>query len=652
MVKCSDIGWRCPLNQAGEGFGFNESGMEHFAGDPFSAIAREITQNTNDAKKSKPAFLEFRLISVSKSDFPNRDEFVEILKECKIAADDESQKAKTFFERALERVDGEKISFLVARDRNTTGIPGPCKKGTPYHAFMKSTGTSKKSNADSGGSFGIGKNAPFAISDLHTVFVLTNYEDEDEEIVQLAQGKSILMSHGEDGTQFTNNAYWGSKSDFGPLETGDAGIPRWMIDPFEEGIGEPLLGTTIFVASFRPNREWDKIITAYIIQNFFAAIEKKELVTEVGNYTINHDTIADLFANPDIEAAVSDYPGQPEGFQASRFYFECMSDKKTIHEASQQPHLKKTALGILLGDHYPKKVAFIRNGMLITDKLYGLQRFPGMKNFVAVVQCQNQEGNELLKQMEPPRHDEFEPERLSTDEDRKKGRLALRHVSEFVRKYLNEHAKNPVEENINLDELSDLLGSDAVGTDPNKAGEMNPAGKIILAARPQPKRNPSKKTETDGKGLGQGFEDSGTGGGGGGDGDGGGGGGGDGPGDGGSGGGGDQNPIDDGDGSVGDKDKDNKKPAPLTLNNVRGIRLGDKKRSVSFQAPSDGKVQLSFERVGADMNTSLEIESVNLGSKVDAMTVELDVKKMTTTKFEVTFTEIVNGAIKVVSNAV
>ena len=315
MAKVPSIGWRCPTNEAGEGFGFNESGMEHFAGDPFSAIAREITQNTNDAKKSNPAFLEFRLISVSKSDFPNSDEFVEILKKCRIVADDEGQKAITFFDRALERIEGDKISFLVARDRNTTGIPGPCKKGTPYHAFMKSTGTSKKSNADSGGSFGIGKNAPFAISDFHTVFVLTNYKDKNGDIAQLAQGKSILMSHGKDGTEFTNNAYWGSKPDFGPLETGDANIPAWMIDPFGEGIDEPQLGTSIFVAGFRSNPKWDKIITAYIIQNFFAAIQQKALVIEVGRYTINHETISGLFADSDIEAAVSDYPGQPDGLK-------------------------------------------------------------------------------------------------------------------------------------------------------------------------------------------------------------------------------------------------------------------------------------------------------------------------------------------------
>ena len=341
MSKKMKIGWRSPTNDAGEGFGFNESGMELFAGDPFSAIAREITQNTNDAVEVSPAFLQFKIIKVSKSDFPNRDEFVKVLKECRIAADEEGQKAVTFFENALEKIDDEKITFLVARDKNTTGIHGPCIKGTPYHAFMKSTGTSKKPAPTSGGSFGIGKNAPFAISDFHTVFVLTRYKGDNRQLRQLVQGKSILMSHSKDGTEFTNNTYWGVKKGFGPIVDAAPEVPQWMKNPFNETSIDEAIGTTIFIAGFRGNTNWDKIITAYIIQNFFGAIQTKKLVVEVGNYMIDENSISVLFKDEDIEKAISEFPSQPESFQFSRNYFECMNSDKTIHETSQQVHLGK-----------------------------------------------------------------------------------------------------------------------------------------------------------------------------------------------------------------------------------------------------------------------------------------------------------------------
>lgn len=652
MTKAIDVGWRCPTNNAGEGFGFNESGMEHFTGDPFSAIAREITQNTNDAVQVSPAFLQFKTIQIPKSDFPNRDEFVEVLKKCRVAADEEGQKAITFFDNALETIEDDKITFLVARDKNTTGIPGPCKKGTDYHAFMKSTGTSKKSDPTSSGSFGIGKNAPFAMSDFHTVFVSTEYQDENGQLRKLAQGKSILMSHGEDGTEFTNNAYWGGKDGFSPLVDDAAGLPDWMTNPFNEKAVEATTGTTIFVAGFRSNANWDKIITAYIIQNFFGAIQTGKLAVEVGGYSIDETTIADLFRDEDIEKAVSEYPNQPEGFQFSRNYFECMNSDDTIHETSQQLHLGKTNVGILLGDDYPRKVAFIRNGMLITHNLYRLQRFPGMKNFVAVVECKSSTGNELLKQMEPPRHDEFQPERLSTEDDRKKGRAALKQLSEFVRKHLNQYARNAVEEEVNLDELSGLLGSDAVGADPTKEGEANPTGKLALAARPKPAQNRSRKRELSNEGLGEGFEGTGRGG--------------------------DLNEkgkggqkgatpsgaggkdgVGTGDQAAGDGDKagsnkggDKNKPTPMSLRNVRGIRLNRNSRRIFFMPPADGKIRISFERVGADTNLPLEIDAVRIGTKLDDKTVEMDVVKMAKTQVDVTFKRDFEGAVKVVANAI
>jgi hypothetical protein len=517
---------------------------------------------------------------------------------------------------------------------------------------MKSTGTSKKSNADSGGSFGIGKNAPFAISDFHTVFVLTRYQDKDRKICQLAQGKSILMSHGKDGTEFTNNAYWGTKKSFGPLEGEVSGIPAWMNNPFDEKTINTDLGTSIFIAGFRLNKNWDKIITAYIIQNFFAAIQKRDLVVEVGEYRIDETTLADLFGNDEIEEAISVYANQPEGFQDSRYYFECMQSAETIHETSQQQHLGKTAIGILLGEQYPKKVAFVRNGMLITDNLYRLQRFPGMKNFVSVVECQSSSGNELLKQMEPPRHDEFEPERLATDEARRKGRSALKQLAETVRKHLDTYAKNPVEKQINLDELSELLGSDAIGADRNKEGEVNPTGNISLASRRKPNRPLGRKSDVQGKGLGQGFDGTGTGG------------------DlnnkgtnSGKGaqpsGTGDKAGVGIGDNAAGDgtnagnnNGKNSKTPTALELRNVRGVSLGANQRRISFTPPTDGTVQLSFERVGVDTNTSMDVSSVSGGKIIGTSIVEIDVKKMTKAKLDVTFASDFEGAVKVTANAI
>jgi hypothetical protein len=92
----------------------------------------------------------------------------------------------------------------------------------------------------------------------------------------------------------------------------------------------------------------------------------------------------------------------------------------------------------------PKKVAVLRNGMFITDELAGLKRFGPYKEFVAVLECKTDKGLALLRAMEPPRHDDFEVERLVTREKISAGRTALRELTKWVRDMLERHATDPV----------------------------------------------------------------------------------------------------------------------------------------------------------------------------------------------------------------
>ena len=652
MTKGSKLGWRCPENSADEWLGFNESGIEHFNGDPFSAIAREITQNTNDARRSgNPAFLEFKAIDVPRAQFPNLEDYVEILRNCRVAAEDESDKAIAFFDNALELVTNESISMLAIHDRNTTGIEGPCKRGTAYHTFMKATGRSKKSDSEASGSFGIGKNAPFAMSDLRTIFVATTYADTKGGLSQLIQGKAVLMSHETDDKLFTNSAYWGLKDTFDPVQEIDGEFPNWLARSMSIEDPTASLGTTIYIAGFKKRTNWDKIITAYIIQNFFAAIAQNDLIVEVGDYHIDSKSLDDIFTDHELIDSISEFPNQPDALKNSRRYYQCMSSADTIHETSQQLHLGKTGVGILIGEEFPKRVAFVRNGMLITDTLYRLQRFPGMKNFVSVVECQNKLGNQLLRRMEPPRHDDFQPERLAPDSDVRKGRAALKQLSEFVRKHLDSYARNPIEEKVNLSELSDLLGSDATGQDPTKEGEANPIGKIQISSRPKSPRSKGKRQETGQKGLGLGFENVGTGGsaegsstGGGGS-----------PGGNGTseGSGTGPNPGAENPDGRGQAGQDNgKKESPLSLMGVKGVKLGGNKRRVSFTVPADGKIRISFERVGVDANTPLQLHATSKGDLIGDAKIEVEVEKMVKQQLDVTFKGNFDGAVKVVANEI
>ena len=117
---------------------------------------------------------------------------------------------------------------------------------------------------------------------------------------------------------------------------------------------------------------------------------------------------------------------------------------EVITEETESLHLGFCQVRILIGEGLPKKVCALRNGMFITDGLAGLKSFSDFKEFVAVFHCQSQKGNELLRAMEPPRHDHFEPPLLPTRAEQAKGRAALHDLATWVRDVLKRHAKDPV----------------------------------------------------------------------------------------------------------------------------------------------------------------------------------------------------------------
>ena len=66
-------------------------------------------------------------------------------------------------QRATDLLKEEKIKVLKISDSNTTGLIGPDEKGSIFHAYMKTEGTSVSGNSR-GGSHGHGKAAPLGLS--------------------------------------------------------------------------------------------------------------------------------------------------------------------------------------------------------------------------------------------------------------------------------------------------------------------------------------------------------------------------------------------------------------------------------------------------------------------------------------------------------
>lgn len=80
--------------------------------------------------------------------------------------------------------------------------------------------------------------------------------------------------------------------------------------------------------------------------------------------------------------------------------------------------------------------------MLVTSQQKHLIRFPGFRDFAALCVFEDPIGNERLRRMENPKHDQFEPDRLPKGE-RREGSVALRRITDWIREKIREEAGPP-----------------------------------------------------------------------------------------------------------------------------------------------------------------------------------------------------------------
>ena len=186
--------WSFPKLDGGGVEGMNDPGVETFKNDIYASLAKEILQNSVDARldKERPVVVKIELFSIDSDQFPNLNEYSSILESCKESWK-ENRKTKNFFEKAINGLNGQQLKVLKISDFNTTGLTGSKdlkNKNSNWVGLVKSLGNSNKSMGE-GGAFGIGKNAPFACSSIRTVF----YNTLDTEGIKAFQGVTRLVSH-------------------------------------------------------------------------------------------------------------------------------------------------------------------------------------------------------------------------------------------------------------------------------------------------------------------------------------------------------------------------------------------------------------------------------------------------------------------------
>ncbi len=612
-------------NEAGEKEGLGDAGIETFRDAPYASCAREAGQNSRDAATGLPEHpvrMSFNVFGLDHANFPSHDLLRSTIAAC--SAEAKQDREKEFFANASKVIGADRIAVLEIADRRTTGLVGPPdEEETPFHSLVKASGVTAKDTVDSGGSFGIGKNASFAVSDLQTVFYATTYKNGESEAFA-AQGKVKLVSHTDpDGKKQRATGYWGDPDGFRAV-TDRALVPEWM--------ARTEIGTSIFCMGFRAADDWAERMTYSLVSNFFCAVHREQMVFEVddGRININRNTLEGLFARQDIIDAAERTGHQADLTFAGQLY-RCLVSDNAEEQVLTIPKLGKMRVRVLIEEGMPCRVGFIRNGMLITDNLrhfgHPLAKFRGSRDFVVVVEPDDTEAGVLLKKLENPAHDGFSAERLPDAGKRADASSAMKRLGKELREIIKATTGVKHEGSVVLDELGRFFaetGKTDTPDDPN--AEHDPERYTYQSTR---RKSKSRKAPSPAGGERGGRSQNGTGSGG----KGGGSGSGTGRGTGGR-------------GTAGDRE-------PVALREVRNLIRKDSSgaatsRELHFTPEASGSIELMVQATGVNAPEGLNVTAADAGTPGSGV-LTVDVKDGERCKVTVSFDEPYDGPIELIA---
>lgn len=456
--------WFFPkLNEGQNEVGFNNNDIEKFSKHPIQSIVREGLQNSSDALDEQNGETQVKVVidrgKIPKSELSN---FKEIEKHIKACLRDESNNAAeiTTIKRHFDTIENDSYNYIKIADYHTSGMDG---KSFKY--FTQSDFKSEKQSAGSQGSKGVGKAAYFASSYLRTVVVSSR---SAEGLRFKATAK--LSTHNDPDNYGLRLYQQGSYGNLDLIE--DDKVPT-LFRRDEKG-------TSIFIMGCFPQKDFKDDVIREVLRNYWFAIAKGQLVVEVERESINSSNVKDL-----IEEFFPDY-----------------RDYKTGVKQNPRPYYETFKYGI----SYEKEIANIGRCTLWLHKnpefnLGAVARFRKTKmliykennidaGYAGVFLCDNQVGNEFLKNIENDAHDEWNPRINPTEEA--EAVQTLKEIKEFIKEKYYDYAGVEHSNTFSINTLDELFsfterkpGSTEQGKplpkpEPKPDEEEKPRNRVIL----------------------------------------------------------------------------------------------------------------------------------------------------------------------------
>lgn len=475
-----EVCWDFPLLGTGNQSGNNIAAITMFKGSGImDGLAREVCQNSLDAKDKSlppdtPVKVKFELVEIEKKEYPMFEGYQKAL-ESSIdywsTSPLSTPKIMEFLGNVKKALDLEKIPVLIMSDYNTVGLNGVnAKQGEKsfWDLLVNVEGLSIKQDENSAGSFGIGKNAPFAYSALNLVFYNTLAQDGGRGF----EGVARLVT--------TQKEYNGTLRPTQPigkylyLEDEYTGRPILPIDncPLSQLdiFNRNEIGTDVAVFGFKTNEyeDWERNIAIAIIKNFVLAILNSKLEVEIKSPKITY-----IISKSNVESLLfKDFSDEPQ-LKYTRQIYETLTGVDPIKVSIEEKD--DLSIYVKYEDAYAQSLARFRStGMLInTTTVDVLPHF----SVVIIVNDVGEMGlSKTLREAEPPQHTEWKAKNI-TDNAPLKNRAArdLRKIGKEIQRILDEFEKADITDKMDAgignylpdstDESGSHEGNDGLKTD-------------------------------------------------------------------------------------------------------------------------------------------------------------------------------------------
>lgn len=497
----TDKSWRFPPSSGGQKYGLNNAGIAMFSNDSIRSMAREVIQNSIDARSPSEHSIHvtFSLLHLPTPTVPGIRQLGEHIERCRQYTAESfkndpakyEENGRLTFEWATKILSGATIPILRIRDEQTTGLEGD--DHTPNSAWdrlVRQQG-SPGMHGDGGGSYGIGQLAPFALSRLRTVFYGTRTASGFGFI-----GKSIWRSVPHEGDWLQNIGFFGTEAALGVERiTGEDDVPA--------ALRRDSVGTDIFLLGFDPRLAvddlkpipWHQLVLDAVLKNFFAAIALGRLTVTIdvsnGNKLVLNASTLEREFDARIAAAQAENSKNTKALKKEiqdnllwpRQYVRALRETDpNLRFEMESPRLGKMQLFVTRDDEGCCKVAHMRAPLLLVHE----RTLNVLSKYAAVFICDDPKGNGLLRKFEGPEHDSWTKKVPGRD-------AAVAEVSKFIRDKLESLLSLTAQEEQDVEGLSDYLPEDAPASPSAAKGAVKVTQRIADAESGKREPKPGKK---------------------------------------------------------------------------------------------------------------------------------------------------------------